>query len=91
MENREIEFGKKILKKKIKNIKVKNLTHKYASNKINILEKVNLNLKLGQSVGLIGESGSGKSTLLNILTGFYKPQNGKIIINEQDIKAILWL
>ena len=88
LENREIESGKNILKKKIKNIKVKNLTHKYASNKINILEKVNLNLKLGQSVGLIGESGSGKSTLLNILTGFYKPQNGKIIINEQDINFI---
>ena len=70
-------------------IKVRNLTHYY--NKDLALENINLEIKKGQFIAIIGESGSGKSTLLSILSTLLKPTNGEIIyenINYKDIKNI---
>jgi ABC-type bacteriocin/lantibiotic exporter with double-glycine peptidase domain len=44
-------------------------------------------------IGIIGESGSGKSTLINILAGLYKPNSGKIIVDDleiNDLNIINW-
>jgi len=46
---------------------------------------VNLSVKKGQLVMLIGPNGSGKTTLLNVITGTYKPDKGKILFNGTDI------
>ena len=70
-------------------IKVRNLTHYY--NKDLALENINLEIKKGQFIAIIGESGSGKSTLLSILSTLLKPTSGEIIyenINYKDIKNI---
>ena len=70
-------------------IKVRNLTHYY--NKNLALENINLEIKKGQFIAIIGESGSGKSTLLSILSTLLKPTSGEIIyenINYKDIKNI---
>ena len=45
---------------------------------------LNINLKKGNIYGVYGESGSGKSSLLNILSGFIKPNKGKIFINNKN-------
>jgi len=45
------------------------------------LKDINLEIKKGETVGIIGENGSGKSTLLKILTGITTPTQGKVIIN----------
>ena len=55
-------------------IKVRNLTHYY--NKDLALENINLEIKKGQFIAIIGESGSGKSTLLSILSTLLKPTSG---------------
>lgn len=70
-------------------IKVTNLTHYY--NKDLALENINLQIKSGEFVAIIGESGSGKSTLLSILSTLLKPTSGDIVYentNYKDIKNI---
>ncbi len=70
-------------------IKVTNLTHYY--NKDLALENINLEIKSGEFIAIIGESGSGKSTLLSILSTLLKPTSGDIVYentNYKDIKNI---
>ena len=70
-------------------IKVTNLTHYY--NKDLALENINLEIKSGEFIAIIGESGSGKSTLLSVLSTLLKPTSGDIVYentNYKDIKNI---
>ncbi|WP_407519844.1 ABC transporter ATP-binding protein [Methylobacterium oryzisoli] len=48
----------------------------------------NLTIEPGQRVGLVGRSGGGKSTLFTLLQRFYDPQNGRILIDGQDIGRV---
>ena len=51
------------------------------------LSRVSLELKPGEVHGLIGPNGSGKTTLLNLLSGYYRPDGGKIAIDKTDISS----
>ena len=51
------------------------------------LSQVSLELKPGEVHGLIGPNGSGKTTLLNLLSGYYRPDAGKIAIDDTDISG----
>jgi iron complex transport system ATP-binding protein len=64
-----------------------NLTIGFATKKekIVIAQNVNLNLKKGKLVALIGANGIGKSTLLRTLSGIQKPLSGMVLLNEKDI------
>lgn len=53
-----------------------------------VLEDFNLDIEEGSFVSLLGASGSGKSTILNLISGFIKPDSGKIFLNGVDIKDI---
>ena len=50
-----------------------------------ILDKINLQIRAGEFIGISGGSGSGKSTLLNLVTGFLKPAGGETLINGNGI------
>ncbi|MCM1038199.1 MAG: ATP-binding cassette domain-containing protein [Ruminococcus sp.] len=65
-----------------------NITFRYNDNTDNILEHMNLEVKKGQSVALIGSSGVGKSTLADIMLGLLVPQEGTILIDGTDITKI---
>jgi branched-chain amino acid transport system ATP-binding protein len=52
------------------------------------LQNVNLQLKRGEILGVIGPNGAGKTCLLNCISGFYKPQNGKVLYKERDLLKI---
>src|SRR5439155_26571555 len=53
-----------------------------------VLSHLNLIIRAGERVGLVGRSGSGKSTLVNVLLRFYDLESGKILIDEQDIAGV---
>ncbi len=53
-----------------------------------LIENLNLNIKAGEKVGLVGRSGAGKSTLINLLMRFYDIESGQILIDGKDIKTV---
>ena len=65
---------------------VENVSFAYADEQI--LSDVNLQLNKGEILGIHGRSGSGKSTLLKLMMRFYDPQQGRICINNTDLKNI---
>ena len=55
------------------------------NNEKSSLKEVDLTIKNGETIALVGSTGSGKTTIVNLLTRFYIPTSGKITINNQDI------
>jgi ATP-binding cassette subfamily B protein len=51
-----------------------------------ILKGLTLHIKPGQSVGILGATGSGKSTLLNLVPRFYDPTQGRVVIDDIDVR-----
>lgn len=70
-------------------IHFKNVGFAYDSSQA-VIKNINLKVKRGEVIALVGESGCGKSTLMNLLERFYDPTNGEILIgniNIQDLKV----
>ncbi len=55
---------------------------------IKVFDKLNVNIKAGEKVGLVGRSGAGKSTLVNLLMRFYDIQHGSIAIDGRKIDEV---
>jgi ATP-binding cassette subfamily B multidrug efflux pump len=53
-----------------------------------LIDHLNLTVKPGERVGIVGRSGAGKSTLVNLLLRFYDLQGGRILIDSQDIAHV---
>ena len=53
---------------------------------VKALRDINMHLRKGEVLGLVGDNGAGKSTLIKILTGFVQPDDGKIFVNGQEVK-----
>ncbi len=65
-------------------ITLKDISFSYDKSK-KLIEHLNLNVKPGQKVAIVGPTGSGKSTLINLLMRFYDVDKGSILIDNQDI------
>jgi len=53
-----------------------------------VLEKINMNIRSGQLVAIVGQSGSGKTTLAKLLVGFYPPTEGTMLVDGYDMSVI---
>ena len=54
----------------------------------NVIDQLNLTIRAGEKIGLVGRSGAGKSTVVNLLLRFYDVQSGRILIDGQDIAHV---
>jgi len=83
-EKNEVNDGNQILEHTKGDINFDNVSFSYDGEK-SPLKNINLKIKQGETVALVGSTGSGKTTLVNLLARFYKPSSGKITINEKNI------
>ncbi len=68
-------------------IELQNLSHHYGRG-AGGLDRISLDIKPGEKIGLIGRSGAGKSTLVKLLLRFYDAESGQILIDGQDIRGV---
>jgi simple sugar transport system ATP-binding protein len=53
---------------------------------VTALREINLHLRKGEVLGLLGDNGAGKSTLMKIISGFQKPDTGRIVVKGEDVE-----
>ena len=82
---REKKYSKNLKIKFKDEIILRNITFRYPNSKSNILKNLNLTIKKGQKIGIIGKSGCGKTTLLDILMGLLYPIEGNFIVDGKDL------
>ncbi len=70
------------------NIRFENLSFKYAENPRLILDDLSLEIKEGETIGIIGKIGSGKTTIIDLLTKTYNVEDGKIFYDGKDINGL---
>jgi subfamily B ATP-binding cassette protein MsbA len=77
----------KLAKNKPPNIIFKNVNFSY-NQKSKVLDNINFAIKGGSNVALVGQSGAGKSSIINLISRFYDPLSGDILINDQEISKV---
>lgn len=89
LEKEKITVEKSKKKERLEgNITIKNLNFNYPGMLDKVLDNISIELKKGETLGIIGTIGSGKTTLMNLLTKLYNIPNGKIMIDGKDINDI---
>ncbi|MCB1173682.1 MAG: ABC transporter ATP-binding protein [Leptospiraceae bacterium] len=67
-------------------IEFRNVSFTYPQTDKEVLHDINIQIKAGMTVALVGESGGGKSTLMDLLARFFDPDSGQILIDGHDIR-----
>ena len=85
-EKSENNNGNKLVEKLDGDINFDNVSFSYSKEKPS-LSNINLTIKQGETIALVGSTGSGKTTLVNLMTRFYEPSNGRILIDGVEINS----
>ena len=64
-------------------IRVENVTKNFGA--VSALVDLSMHLRQGECLGLIGDNGAGKSTLVKILSGYHRPDSGRILVNGEEV------
>ena len=67
-------------------IKLENITYAYPNTEQAVLERAQMCIPVGKSVGVVGASGAGKTTAIDILLGLLKPQSGQVLSDGKNIE-----
>ncbi|MDC0071976.1 ABC transporter ATP-binding protein/permease [Gammaproteobacteria bacterium] len=70
-----------------KNIRLKDVSFGYDENSLPTINKINIDIKKGDCIGVIGKTGSGKSTLIDIMMGLLDPTDGTLEVDENVITS----
>ena len=82
------EPGAKDIQIKRGDVTFENVSFSYADDGKQVLSHINLNVKAGENVALVGPSGGGKTTLCNLIPRFYDVDEGRILVDGQDIRHV---
>jgi len=83
----EAEKGRLELPEIAQSVTFDDVTFHYESQSVPALKDINLTIRAGEMVALVGSSGSGKTTLVNLIPRFYEPAAGRILIDGIDIQS----
>jgi len=83
----EAEKGRLELPRIAQSVAFDDVTFHYESQTVPALNDINLTVRAGEMVALVGSSGSGKTTLVNLIPRFYEPTAGRILIDGVDIQS----
>ena len=67
-------------------LKLENVTFRYPGTEKDIIRDMNLTLRPGEKIAVVGLNGAGKTTLVKLLCGFYDPDKGRVLLNGTDIR-----
>ena len=67
-------------------LELQGVNFRYPGAKTDALSNINLKIKAGEKLAIVGLNGAGKTTLVKLLCGFYDPTQGQVLLNGQDIK-----
>ncbi len=84
----EISGNKTVITSLSGSIEIQNLSFRYEGCDKNVLDGINLKIKTGQYVAIVGKTGCGKSTLIRLLLGFEKPTKGAVYYDGKDISSL---
>ena len=87
MKNEQSDYGFPSIKRCSGEVVFENVDFSYTSEK-KLIQDLNLNVKKGQKVAIVGPTGCGKSTLINLLMRFYDVNKGKIVVSGHPIKEV---
>lgn len=68
-------------------IKLENVSFRYPGAEQDTLSHINLTLRPGEKLAIVGVNGAGKTTLVKLLCGFYDPTEGRVLLNGEDIRT----
>jgi subfamily B ATP-binding cassette protein MsbA len=71
-----------------RNIKLDNVSFRYESEGVPVLQNINFEIKVGELVAIVGPTGTGKSTLANLIPRFYDATDGCITVDGQDVRDV---
>lgn len=80
--------GKHMLPLITRQLDFSNISFSYEGANEPSLKTINLTVRVGEVVALVGASGSGKTTLVNLVPRFYRPTDGKVMIDDMDIRLV---
>lgn len=64
-------------------IELKQVTKRFGA--VTAVEHLSFSAERGQIIGLLGQNGAGKSTTLNMITGYYPPSSGQVLVDGKDM------
>jgi subfamily B ATP-binding cassette protein MsbA len=83
----EPEGGTRTLLRAKGEVEFRNVSFEYANDKGQVLRDINVSVRAGEKLAIVGRSGSGKSTLVSLLARFYDPTSGSVLIDGEDIRS----
>ncbi|MEK6760849.1 MAG: ABC transporter ATP-binding protein [Nanoarchaeota archaeon] len=83
----EMKHGDRTIQSFGGEIEFENISFKYPKGK-EVLKKINLKIRAGETIALVGKSGVGKTTLSELIMGYYKPESGKIKFDGIELQKL---
>lgn len=87
LDEEEEVVDKEVIEPPIEKIEFKNVNFSYEEG-VPVIKDLNLSVKRGETVAIVGPTGAGKTTIVNLLMRFYELNGGQILINDKDISTV---